>query len=420
MSGHKYKIIKKIWPFEPIDLSEIYDYINKLSKEGLALKKVGHLFAYYEDQVPNKYIYEIYPFEEKDNKTRNEYIIQKENEGWEFINYSYEALIFRRLNKAYSEKVDSSIQINYNTFATTKKNFIHSFLELLSLIIALIVTTKYKEVFILLLSLKSSSFLYAAIRYLYIKKNKTAINLDKYTFSSSQIRYLQFFKLLYISMSYILFLGLFYITFFKYKAYFLSKIIIVIATFIVIAKLYTHFKESSRIHDDSFTLNTKQSILFSGMLIIIISTVLCSFIFISNQTPKEERVRDVPVAILKSDDSTHIAYEDYSHWNYTYSSGISVESSSELLIPSAPEINSFELNTQTPVSISFANAPSYLEIRYWEIDQYSKIKNFDEKYKTLKLENGNFSIPDKNAVYCIYAKWDSTCYNGFGYYLFAA
>lgn len=422
MLGHKCKTIRKIWPFEPIDSSEIYNYINKLSKEGLALKKVGHLFAYYEDQVPNKYIYEVYPFEEKDNKARNEYIIQKENEGWEFIIYCDEILIFRKINDFPFHKTDIDIQINNDIISTNKKNFTHSFWELLTLIIALIVTTKYKEVFILLLSVKISSFLYTSIRYLYINKNKTTINSDKlYTpLSPSQIRDFQFFKLIYITMSKFLFLGLFYITFFKYKAYFLSKLIISFVAFIVIAKVYLSFRESRSTYDDSFNLSTKKKFLLLTITITIITLTLSLFVIISDHTPKEDRVRDIPIATLKSNTQTHILYHDFGHWNYSYSLGISVESYRELFIPPASDITTFNLNPQNPISLSFASAPDTLEIRYWNIDEYSKIKNFDEKYKTLTLQNNNFSIPDKDAVYCIYAKWDSEHYDGFGYYLFTA
>lgn len=422
MLGHKCKTIRKIWPFEPIDSSEIYNYINKLSKEGLALKKVGHLFAYYEDQVPNKYIYEVYPFEEKDNKARNECIIQKENEGWEFIRYCDEILIFRKINDFPFHKTDIDIQINNDIISTNKKNFTHSFLELLTLIIALIVTTKYKEVFILLLSVKISSFLYTSIRYLYINKNKTTINSNKLyiPLSPSQIRDFQLFKLFYIIMSKFLFIGLFYITFFKYKAYFLSKLIIAFAAFIVIAEVYLSFKESHTPYNDSFNLSTKKKVLLLTITITIITLTLSSFVIISEHTPKEDRVRDIPIVTLNSNTQTHVLYHDFGHWNYSYSLGVSVESYGELFIPPISDIAAFEFNTQNPISLSFASTPDTLEIRYWNIDEYSKIKNFDEKYKTLTLQNNNFSIPDKDAVYCIYAKWDSEHYDGFGYYLFTA
>ncbi len=57
MLEHKYKTTRKFWPFEPIDSYEIYNYINKLSKEGLALKKVWLLIKIKLLSIPINYIF---------------------------------------------------------------------------------------------------------------------------------------------------------------------------------------------------------------------------------------------------------------------------------------------------------------------------------------------------------------------------
>ena len=414
------KKIKKIWPFEQIDLLEINNYIANRSKEGLSLKKIGSLFAYYEEDVPNKYIYALEYMDNKDKDYRNDYIIQKENEGWEYIYYCNETLIFRKLNISSLQKVDTTLQDIPDFLEINKKNLVHSALEVLTFIISLIIVTKYKELFILLLSVKTSAFIYTAIRYLYFNKNKTYFNAHtSHTYLSTyQLRDLAFFKFVFIAMSNFIFFGIFYITFFKYKAFFLSKIVILFVAFIAIAKLYQWFKESNRSYSDSITLSNKQSFIFSSIIILIISAVLFSFFIISENAPKVDRVKGIPVALLKSNDETHISYYNYGHWTYRYSSGSSVASDSPLSIYPIDQIARFDFDIKKPISIDFPTPPDYFEIRYWSTSEYSKLDSLDKNYKTLDIENKNFLIPEKNTIYCIYAKWNAQYYDGFGYYLF--
>lgn len=414
------KKIKKIWPFEPIDLLEINNYIKNRSKEGLSLKKIGSLFAYYEEDVPNKYIYTLEYMDNKDKDYRNDYIIQKENEGWEYIYYCNETLIFRKLNISSIQKSDPTLQDIPDFLEINKKNLVNSALEVLTFIISLIIVTKYKELFILLLSVKTSAFIYTAIRYLYFNKNKTAFNpSSSYNYLSPyQLRNLAFLKFIFIGMSNFIFFGIFYITFFKYKAFFLSKIVILFVAFISIVNLYEWFKESNRSHSDSITLSNKQGLIFSSIIILIISAVLFTFVIISDHTPKIDRVKGIPVAILTSNNETHISYYNYGHWTYRYSSGSSVESDSPLSIYPIDQITRFDFDIKKPISIDFPTPPTHFEIRYWNTAEYSKLDSIDKNYKTLEIENNNFLIPEKNTIYCIYAKWNAQYYDGFGYYLF--
>lgn len=78
------KTIKRFMPISIYDITQVEAYLMHMAAKGYFIKKIG-IFATFEDGIPEKAIYRLEPFGDKQKEPPEDMLLHFEEQGWEYI-----------------------------------------------------------------------------------------------------------------------------------------------------------------------------------------------------------------------------------------------------------------------------------------------------------------------------------------------
>lgn len=430
--------VKKTWPFEIYDYNMINKYVNDMANKGYALEKVGSLFATYEQTTSAKYKYYVDYINQFDIED-DEYEAYKKNwndEGWEFVDFYDGFQIFRSKRFSGCRPLGSSQRkiredILLRVKKTEKHKWIKTAITVIGAVASAIFISPFRSIWIVI-AMIYTLFLFPFFRYLVFRKNINNDNIGNYNGQLSKrfISISNFIKWFEKIFATILITILCYQMILKKENYFFAKYIIILLVIYLGSIIYNRAKGANEKRKNKFDFESgkgKLLIVSIGMLVTI--GVMTSFIMIDQKKPQEEVLHNLPCMQLSYDDKVHYIKDDYGDWEYNLTEEETISSSSETPVHTVLGLNkgSLDNDSNKSIKISFIEVqpheleiqPNELEVRYWGKEKFENIKSFDEEYKTVEIEEGEFELVDGDVIYVVYAKWEKDWYRGFGYYVFS-
>lgn len=418
---------KHLWFFKYYDFDLISTYLNDKANQGEALEYIGLYFASYKRTRAGEYEYKVDYIEncKVDAEEFEEYKKTWISNGWEYVDFYHGVVIYRCkkqsgcvLAPVNSEKIRETI------FNKLKKQenlgWIKPVIYIAFMIVILMSNMDYKTMWIIAAAIQVSR-LDSYFDYLSIKKrskNGFSYQIDQATTNKCILKY-KIKRCTEKLLAYVFIILLFYVLAFYYHSLFFAKCIVLYFAFSIIYQIYSFIKMYSKRHESKLNLDSKKGkLLFVSMIIIVITAVILSFIWIDQHQPKRDVVKSIPTLLLECN---HVLYHvdvDYGKWNYQYPSGMSIGNEGGFVLPAPEDITWCDSENDKTAKISMTKKPDKMEVRYWNREEFNKLKSYDKGYKEIPIQNGSFTLVNQDVVYVVYAKWDREYYDGEGYYVF--